>query len=104
MSIKKELANVRALMVELESNGWRVAEVEDGEVQADVQSINEAMSLVEDVDYSVLVFKNSAGAWHSVTVILGNSPAEVIADWSFHIGDPDGFDALLGRVTQGFDS
>ena len=38
---------------------------------------------------------------HGILVVLGNAPdgSEVVADWTFTDNDPDGFDALMERLT-----
>lgn len=78
--------------------------VDDGEEYYPTNTTVEAMEHVFSVDDSTLRFEHvGTSRQHSVLIVLGNSPEEVIADWGYTEGDPDGFNAAVDQFIDQLD-
>ncbi len=95
---------VRALVDHLRQSGdWRPVEVYNGDWRAAVKAPysnaltpDQVLEEVFAVDDSTVYFANPAGRKHWVEFVLGNSPEEVVSDYSFApISNPDDFDSLM---------
>jgi hypothetical protein len=89
-------ANLLAFMA---TKGWNVFNVWDSEENTPVITAIDVMELVFNLDEAWLDFTNATGQQHRVMLVLGNG-IDIIADWGFAIGDPDGFHAAM----EGFDA
>ena len=87
------------LLVRLGNAGFHPTSVDDGEEVVSVTTLQEAMELVFNLDEARIRFKKSPSGRGSVLIVLGNDGWDCVSDWSYQLGDPDGFDALM----QGFD-
>lgn len=88
---------VANLIAHLESNGFHVTSVYDGEEDIKVTDMKSAMELIFNLDDSRVYF--SAGPTaddHSVVLVLGNG-IDVVSDWTFTEGDPDKFYAVMDQ-------
>jgi len=92
-----ERAAVRRLLRALTAGGWGLAGIFDGEVMERPKTEAEAMALVFNLDESSLRVRRPGGKVHGILIVLGNHPdgSEVVADWNYTDGDPDGFDAFM---------
>lgn len=107
-NIEKRQANerkiVRKMIREAKKIGFEVYGVDDGgDVLEKVSSEKEAMEAIFAVDEARLAFRgwfNDRAVYHVALLILdnGNMGADVIADYGYAEGDPDGFDAMMNRV------
>lgn len=85
------------LLAHMAKNGW-VAWLVSGEGGDErVGSPTEAMKAIFDLEEASVAFRNGDRR-HSIFLVTGNAPDEVVADWGYSAGDVDGFDA----VAQGF--
>lgn len=96
--VRREQRIVWNLIHHLHQNGgWTVARVEDGETRPKVTSAKAAMELLFNLDDAWLGFSNTASKrTHYVRLIFGND-MDVISDWTFSEGDPDGFNAAMDK-------
>ena len=67
--------------------------VNDGETITKSKTIKGCMELIFNLD-EVLVLVSTPIAMHSVTLIPGED-MDMVSDWNFTDGDPDGFDAHM---------
>ena len=80
-----------------QNGGWTVARVEDGETRPKVTSAKAAMELLFNLDDAWLGFSNTTSKrTHYVRFVFGND-MDVISDWNYSEGDPDGFDAAMNK-------
>lgn len=91
---KLERRIVANLFAWLAFKGWNVVEVYDGGEDTKVSDAKAAMELVFNLDECRVYANNAEGKQHSILLILGNG-VDVIADWGFTDGDPDGFRAVM---------
>jgi hypothetical protein len=89
---------VRGMIRWLKREGWQLVAGNDGGGWQSVTREGEAMELVFSVDMSQLRFEKD-GARHSVLLVGGND-IDIISDWGFSDGDPDGFDAVMDAVLE----
>jgi hypothetical protein len=88
---------VWALCHHMEERGWSVHTVYDGEEETHVATPKDAMELIFNLDEASLRFYRTghdATKWHGVLLILGNGE-DIISDWNYSKGDPDGFNAAM---------
>lgn len=99
---KIERRIVYALCRHLIANGFKVWGLFDGEefvsLKDEAQPVQEAMELVFNLDESSLRFYKEGHGAHGVLLVTGNG-MDIICDWNYTDGDPDGFDAVM----QAFD-
>lgn len=76
---------------------WRVARVFDGEENPLVNSSKDALEIIFNLDDCWVGFKQlDKSKTHCVRLVLGND-LDVISDWNYSEGDPDGFDAAMEK-------
>ena len=79
--------------------GWKLVDVDDGDDDTTVRDMAHAMETIYNLDECWLRFKMQSGPHrgkkHSVYLVMGNAPDEVIADWGYTDGDADGFNAAV---------
>jgi hypothetical protein len=93
---RQERRVVWALFLHLASNGWKPVDVEDGYDEATkVASALDAMEVIFNLDDAHVTFTNDAGASHVVYLVRGNSPEEVVSDYSFSAKGADNFDEVM---------
>ncbi|WPK42363.1 hypothetical protein [Pseudomonas phage Ppu-503] len=98
LEAKAERRIVANLLAYLEHHGWSLATVWDGEEDCPAANVREAMELVFNLDEARVYVKkpNAAGVntFHSVVLVMGNA-SDIICDYTFTQGDPDGFAACM---------
>jgi hypothetical protein len=95
---KIERAIITALIPFMQGAGFKLVCVFDGEELVKVKTAEEAIDAAFAVDESRIMFKANDGETHGVLLILGNGE-DVISDWSYSEGDPDGFDKHMDSFT-----
>lgn len=94
LRMKNERRIVFALLTYLETHGFEVRRVYDGDDYTECTTPKEAMELIFNLDeVSVRVRKSGFGE-HGVLLIMGNDN-DIISDWTFHDDDRDGFRAVM---------
>lgn len=91
---KLERRIVWNLCKHMQANGWTPARVFDGEEHTTVCSAKAAMELIFNLDDARLTFCDGKGHRHAVVLVLGNG-IDIVSDWGYSTGDPDGFDAAM---------
>ncbi len=81
---------VFAQLSDVEAAGFKVESVFDGEEHTKVQSAKEAMELIFNLDDSFVFV--SGGHW--IRFVLGNG-IDCVCDYSYSVGDTDGFNTLM---------
>lgn len=87
------------LLMHLEANDWFVRATWDGEARERTKTAKDAMELIFNLDeVSVRIAKGRERVkgedWHGILLILGNG-IDVLSDWNYTMGDPDGFNAVM---------
>lgn len=82
------------LFAHLEEKGFQVARVYDGEEFMKVKTPKDAMELIFNLDEVSVRVNKIARPEHGILLILGNG-IDVLSDWNYTIGDPDGFSAAM---------
>lgn len=106
---KTERGEVQRILRGLKAEGWYPARVADGEgvvaragkplpYMGEAETLEAIMS-VEMCNVLMVKYVKGEKVGHIILIVLGNSPEEVVADWGFADGDPDGFDALMDKLT-----
>jgi hypothetical protein len=91
---RKDRLVVANLIAHMERRGWHLHSVYDGEETTRVATAKEAMELVFNLDEASLRFdKGSRETRHGAALVMGNSGYDVVSDWSYAVGDTDGFSA-----------
>ena len=85
---------VANLIAHMEAKGWKVYAVDDDDEATLVQDGKAAMELIFNLDDALLTFVNADDDTHGVRLVLGNG-IDMISDWGFSEGDPDGFRAAM---------
>lgn len=78
----------------LKKNGWECYKVYDGGENVMVSSEQAAMDAICAVDEAYAYFRKDKKS-HYIYFVRGNAPWEVVSDWSYAEGDPDGFNKLM---------
>lgn len=89
---------VYALIGELRKAGFPPVAVEHDERI----STRSAIAMMEEafgVDDCWLVFRRSGGTDRLVRIVMGNG-VDIVSDWLFGNGDPDGFNAAMLRIVD----
>jgi|SRR5579864_3103816 len=96
--VRRERRIVWNLMKHLYSQGgWNVVKVYDGDEYTLTIDAKAALEVIFNRDAVQVGFKNSVkGKTHYVKLVLGND-MDVISDWNYTQGDPDGFDAAMDK-------
>ena len=88
---------VASLIAHLERKGFAVASVYDGEEETKIYTAKDAMELIFNLDEASLRFWDisaSPSRPHGVLLVVGNGE-DIISDWNYSTGDPDGFNAAM---------
>lgn len=88
---------VAALCAHMLDRGWTPANVFDGEETTKVTDAKSAMELIFNLDEASLRFRptdSPSGKRHGVLLVLGNGE-DIVSDWNYTEGDPDGFCAAM---------
>jgi hypothetical protein len=97
--VRRERRIVWNLFNHLLQNGlWKVTKVYDGDEYVRVNNSKDALEVIFNLD-DAHVFVNSIshpGITHSITLVLGND-INIISDWIYAEGDPDGFSAAMEK-------
>lgn len=101
---KLERRIVWNLCAHLEAAGFQVYRTFDGEEMRYPKTAKGAMELIFNLDEASLRFipvscsqlKDKWKYEHGVLLILGNG-IDIISDWNYTEGDPDGFSAAMGK-------
>lgn len=81
-------------------HGFSIHSVWDGEELERPKTTKEAMELIFNLDESSLRFQKNGFKPHGVYLVLGNDGWDVIADWNYTDGDPDGFNARMDEFSK----
>jgi hypothetical protein len=92
---RRERRIVANLIAHMESEGWKVQGVHDGDGFDKADTMKAAMELIFNLDDAGLYFEKD-GAEHRVLLILGND-MDIISDWNYSEGDADGFNAAMEK-------
>lgn len=84
---------VANLIAHMETFGWKPYAVDDDDEATLVGDMKSAMELIFNLDDSLLTFIKD-DTTHGVRLILGNG-FDLISDWGYSEGDPDGFNAAM---------
>lgn len=85
---------IAALIHHMSLTGWEVCEVYDGDDRTAVTDAKSAMELIFNLDDCYLYFcKGKAKRW--ARIVLGNSPDEVVCDYTCPEDGPQGFTASM---------
>ncbi|ARV77156.1 hypothetical protein SKUL_57 [Pseudomonas phage Skulduggery] len=82
------------LMLWLQHKGFTVVNIDDGEEDTAVNNPLDAMELIFNLDEVRLEVASNTGGRHTILLVLGNG-VDMIADYGYSSGDPDGFDAAM---------
>lgn len=92
--IKDEHKAVRKLVRMMKEKNWEVSSVFDGEERVKCRTEKEVMDTVFSVDESSITFHNKQiDRKHAALIVLGNSGAEVIADYGYN--EDDDFSSIM---------
>jgi hypothetical protein len=96
---KLERRIVCNLIAHLHGAGFEPRNVFDGETETTVFGTRDSMELIFSLDEASLRFWKRGPVGfvepdHGVLLILGNG-IDVISDWNYTAGDPDGFNAAM---------
>ena len=89
-----------SILGDMADKGWVAFRTNDGErieAHTDPKSV---MEVCFNLDEAWVTFRNEACITHTIFLVFGNSPNEIVADWGFTVGDPDGFDAAISAATD----
>ena len=91
---KLERRIVANLISHLAAHGFKTAYTFDGDEYRRCRDMKAAMELVFNLDEVSLRFRKPKGATHGVLLVLGNG-VDIVSDWNYLNGDPDGFNAAM---------
>lgn len=83
-----------ALLDHVQAKGFTLVGVDDGDEVTAATSTKAAMELIFNLDEARVVVANAAGTRHVILLVLGNGE-DIISDWNYGTGDPDGFNAAM---------
>ncbi len=92
---RRERRIVANLIAHMERAGWKVQGVHDGDDFTEAPDMKSAMELIFNLDDAGLYFEKG-GSDHRVLLILGND-MDIVSDWNYSHGDPDGFNAAMEK-------
>lgn len=85
---------IKHLIETMAAHGWKVDHIYDGGDEVRDTDIGAQLDTVFSVDEAQIIFENSAGRQHWVSLILGNG-IDVISDYSYAQYKADDFQALM---------
>lgn len=74
---------VESLIINIQSAGFTLHSVNDGEERFAQPSLNFAVDTVTSVDESWITFTDSNGERRGVFIVLGNEPCEIVCDYTY---------------------
>lgn len=74
---------VKSLIKTIQSAGFDLHSVNDGEERFNSPSLKDAVDVLTSVDESWATFTDSNGVKRSVFVVLGNEPCETVCDYTY---------------------
>lgn len=77
--------------------GFELRGVYDGEEYTKVSTPLEAMEQIFDLDEASVRVRKPGFKEHEILLILGNGE-DIVSDWTYTDGDPDGFSAAMDAV------
>lgn len=91
---RRVAANIINFLME---NGWTPCAMDNLDHPEDnpVNDLKSAMELIFNLDEARLMFKNDKGRRHYVFFVRGNSPEELISDWSYAHNEDDNFNTVM---------
>lgn len=94
---KAERQVVANLIAHLGRAGFELCAVNDGDETLKVSTPQEAMELIFGVDEAWLYVRKQAGKKRWIFLVMGNADdgSEIITDYGYSEGDPDGFSAAM---------
>lgn len=90
--VRRERRIVWNLMKHLAVSGFKPMFVHDGNGYTAVSTPKEAMELLFNLDDARLYVQKTGK--HAISFVFGND-LEIIADWGYTEGDPDGFNKAM---------
>lgn len=92
---------IKHLIQTMANHGWKVDHIWDGGDEIRATGIGDQLEAVFSVDESQIIFENSAGRQHWVSIILGNG-IDVISDYSFAAHKADDFEKVMTEFVDPF--
>ena len=92
---------IKHLIQTMGANGWHVDHIWDGGDEIRATDIGDQLEAVFAVDESQIIFENSAGRQHWVTIILGNG-CDCICDYSYAQHNADDFRKIMEEKVDPF--
>ena len=89
-----------SILGDMADKGWTAYRTNDGdrnEAHTDDKSV---MEVCFNLDECWVTFRNEACITHTIFLVFGNSPNEIVADWGFTVGDPGRFDPAITAATD----
>lgn len=93
---------VKHLIETMAAHGWTVNHVWDGGDEVRSTDIGAQLDAVFSVDESQIIFENTAGRQHWVSIILGNDGWDCIADYSYALHGADDFNKVMTDFVDPF--
>lgn len=95
LSAHLERSIILDMIAHLDTAGFKLEGGNDGDDEEDFTEPMKALDFFWDrVDYVHLHFRKEGFNLHTVMLVRGNG-IDVISDWTYTNGDPDGFDAAV---------
>lgn len=94
--VRRERRIVWNLFAHLLADGWHVSRVFDGDEYVRVNTSKDALEVIFNLDDATVYFSKIHVGTHGVKLVLGND-IDIISDWYFTDGDPDGFSAAMDK-------
>lgn len=95
--VRREWRIVWNLIKHLNASGWAVVKVYDGDEYTHTVSEKQALEVIFNLDDAQVGFKKEGPTkTHYVKLVLGND-LDIISDWNYSEGDPDGFNAVMEK-------
>lgn len=87
---------IASLLTHIQKAGFTIEGIHDGEEFTRTATIKESMEIIFNLDEAHIIVTSKANRRHRIFIVLGNDdPEDIVCDWSFTDGDPDGFNAAL---------
>lgn len=89
------------LFSDLRKAGWHPTHIDTGDEErwVEVTSIARTRREFESVEDATVMVKKEGSKAHGIKLIAGNG-IDLICDYTFSHGDPDGFAALMDQITD----
>jgi hypothetical protein len=99
--IQQAMPVVNKLIARLKEHGWKINSIDDGGDE-DIAPTNDAdaKDAIFAVDECRVYFRQEGGKTSHYVYLINSNGDEVISDWGYSIGDADGFDKLMEKLTS----